>query len=77
MTADHWFGILQSLLILVTAWLGRLVGLVLREVRAINGRIVRLEQWREDAEQSLDRRFHDADARMTRIEDRSHFPHKS
>ena len=77
MTSEHWFGVLQSLLILVTAWLGRLVGLVLKEVRAINGRIVKLETWREDTKESIERRFHDADTRMSRIEDRSHFPHKS
>ena len=70
MSAEHWFGILQSILILVLAWLARLVGLVLREVRAINGRIVRLETWREETKDSLDRRFHDADTRMARLEDR-------
>ena len=77
MTSEHWFGVLQSLLILVTAWLGRLVGLVLKEVRAINGRIVKLETWREDTKESIDRRFHDADTRISRIEDRSHFSPKS
>lgn len=70
MTADHWFGLFQGILILGVGWLARLTGLVLREVRTINGRITRLEQWRDDMKETIDRRIYDADARMARIEDR-------
>lgn len=67
---ENWFGIMQGILILGLGWVSRLVGLVLKEVRSINGRIVKLETWREDTDKSLDRRFHDVDTRVSRVEDR-------
>jgi hypothetical protein len=66
MTPPPWFGILQAILIVLLGWVGRMVGLVLREVRAINGRITRLEAWRETVEELR----HDQDRRMSRLEDR-------
>lgn len=66
MTPPPWFGILQAILIVLLGWVGRMVGLVLKEVRTINGRITRLEAWRETVEELR----HDQDRRMSRLEDR-------
>lgn len=60
-----WFAMLQGVLILLLGWLGRMIGLVLHEVREINGRIVHLEEWRV----GQDRRDMELDRRMTRLED--------
>jgi hypothetical protein len=68
MSETPWIGVLQGVLIVLLGWLGRMVGLVLKEVRLINDRITRLEAWKETSEQ-----FRlDHDRRMTRLEDRDH-----